>query len=95
MIFILKKWNFGAFFFTWLWGIFNETYIALLTFIPIINIFVLFYLGYKGNELAWKNKTWPSLKYFNTVQRLWSIWGFGWVIWWLIMLFFYISIQKT
>ena len=91
----LKGWNFGAFFGTWLWGIFNKTYIALLAFIPIINIFIPFYLGYKGNELAWKNKTWPSLKYFKIVQRLWSIWGISWVIWWLIMFFFYISILYT
>lgn len=45
----IKNWNWGAFLFTWIWGIGNNTFIAFLCFIPIINIAVVFVLGAKGN----------------------------------------------
>ena len=33
-----KKWNWGAFFMTWIWGLGNKTYIALLGLIPVVNL---------------------------------------------------------
>lgn len=74
----IKKWNWGAFGATWLWGLFNETFIGLLGLIPGINLIVSFYLGSKGNELAWKNKRWESIEEFNKVQKVWA--RFGWII---------------
>ena len=53
----LKGWNWGAFFLTWIWGIGNSTYIALLMFIPLVNMILPFVLGAKGNEWAWKNRS--------------------------------------
>jgi hypothetical protein len=36
---------------------------------------MMFILGAKGREWAWKNKKWESLEHFNRVQRAWSrIW---------------------
>lgn len=73
----IKKWNWGAFWLTGLWGLFNRTYIALLILVPIINIAVPFYLGAKGNELAWRNKSWSSVEEFKAEAKLWNI--IGWV----------------
>jgi heme/copper-type cytochrome/quinol oxidase subunit 2 len=69
------SWNWGAFMMNWLWGIFNKTYIALLTLVPIVGLVIPFVLGFKGNAWAWRNKRWDSLEHFRRVQRKWTIWG--------------------
>ncbi len=60
---------------SWIWGIGNSTWIALLSFVPFIGVFVPFYLLFKGNELAWKNKQWASVEAFKATQRKWAIAG--------------------
>ncbi len=75
----LKKWNWGAFLLSWIWGLGNRTYIALLALLPLANIVMPFVLGAKGNELAWRNKHWDSIEHFKRVQRLWSIWGISYL----------------
>jgi hypothetical protein len=82
----IKGWNWGAFWFTWIWGISNRSFVALLVFIPILNLFVPFYLGAKGNELAWRNRIWESTEEFTSEQRAWSIGG------WIIAILLIISI---
>lgn len=67
--------NWGAFLLNWIWGIGNSTWIALLAFVPFIGIVVPFYLLFKGNELAWKNKQWESVEAFKATQRKWAIAG--------------------
>lgn len=69
----VKGWNWGAFFFSWFWGLCNNTYIALLCFVPIVNFVMPFVLGVKGNEWAWKNGEWQSVAYFRKIQRNWGI----------------------
>jgi hypothetical protein len=71
----LRKWNWGAFLLSWIWGLGNRTYIALLALLPFANIVMPFVLGAKGNEWAWRNKHWDSIEHFKRVQRLWTIWG--------------------
>ena len=71
----LKGWNWGAFLMNWVWGIFNKTYIALLTFVPLVGVFMPFVLGFKGNAWAWKNKKWDSIEHFRRAQRKWAMWG--------------------
>jgi hypothetical protein len=73
----LKRWNWGAFWLTWIWGLFNGVYISLLGLIPIINIFMSFYLGAKGNELAWRNRYWYREIDFLKTQKKWAI--AGWI----------------
>jgi hypothetical protein len=69
---IRNKWNWGAFGFNWIWGIGNNTWIALLMFVPVANLVMLILLGVKGNEWAWQNKHWESLEEFKRVQHLWA-----------------------
>ncbi|OBQ74917.1 cytochrome c oxidase assembly factor Coa1 family protein [Mesorhizobium erdmanii] len=72
----LDRWNWGAFFFNWIWGIANNTFIALLMFVPLVNIVMLFVLGAKGSRWAWQNVSWRDATHFRKVQRNWAIAGF-------------------
>lgn len=71
----VKGWSWGAFLWNWIWAPFNKTWIGLLALVPYVGIIVVFYLGFKGREMAWRNKRWDSLEHFNRVQRSWSKWG--------------------
>ncbi len=68
----IMKWNWGAFIFSWLWGIRHSTYRALWIFFPPVGFFMLFALGFKGSEWAWKHTKWQSIKHFQQVQRKWA-----------------------
>jgi Cytochrome oxidase complex assembly protein 1 len=71
----LDRWNWGAFLLNWIWGIGNNTYIALLTLIPFVGFVMPFVLGAKGSRWAWRNGRWDSVEHFRRVQRQWAIWG--------------------
>jgi hypothetical protein len=72
----IDRWNWGAFFLNWIWGVGNNTYIALLTFVPFFGIVIMpFVLGAKGSAWAWRNGRWDSVEHFQRVQRKWAIWG--------------------
>jgi cytochrome oxidase complex assembly protein 1 len=71
----INRWNWGAFLLNWIWGVGNNTYIALLTFVPLLGFIMLFVLGAKGSAWAWRNGRWDSVEHFKRVQRLWAIWG--------------------
>ena len=83
----IDRWNWGAFLLSWIWGIGNNTFIALLTLVPFIGILIMpFVLGAKGSAWAWRNGRWDSVAHFKRVQRLWAIWGA--IIWIGCILFF-------
>jgi len=76
----LKGWNWGAFWLTWIWGIFNGAYLSLIGlaiafFLGPLALVWSFVCGAKGNEWAWKGKRWNSVAHFKDVQRKWSIAG--------------------
>jgi hypothetical protein len=71
----IAGWNWGAFMLNWIWGLGNKSYIALLMFVPVVNIVMMFMLGAKGNAWAWRNKKWDSVEQFKSVQRKWAIAG--------------------
>jgi type II secretory pathway pseudopilin PulG len=73
----VKGWSWGAFFLNWIWAIGNRSWIGLLALVPYVGWIMVFWLGFKGREMAWKNKKWGSLEHFNRVQRTWSQWGVG------------------
>ena len=70
------RWNWGAFLLNWIWGIGNNTFVALLALIPIFGFIMMFVLGAKGSRWAWQNGRWDSLEHFKRVQRRWAIAGF-------------------
>ena len=69
------RWNWGAFFLSWIWGIRNKTYIAFFTLIPVVGFVMMIVLGMRGNEWAWQNKRWKSVEQFQHEQKIWSTWG--------------------
>ena len=81
---IAKKFNWGAFFLSWIWGLGNRSYITLIIFpiailgiIPVLGIIVQFgvmiWFGINGNKWAWQNKRWNSIEEFHSVQKKWAI----------------------
>lgn len=77
----LDRWNWGAFCLNWIWGLGNSTYIALLMFIPLVNIIMIFVLGAKGSKWAWKNRLWEDEEHFVRTQRNWARAGIAlWLI---------------
>jgi hypothetical protein len=74
----IRGWNWGAFFFGWMWGISNKVWITLLSAIPFVGVIMFFVLGVKGNEWAWRAKRWDSIEHFKETQRTWALWA--WVV---------------
>lgn len=82
----IKKFNWGALWFGGFWGALNQVWVALIAFIlmniPDYGIFFYIpfciWLGFKGNELAWKAKRWESVEHFQYTQIRWAI--IGWII---------------
>lgn len=72
----IDRWNWGAFLLNWIWGVGNNTFIALLMFVPFVNIVMPFVLGAKGSTWAWRNKRWLSIDEFKRIQRKWAQWSF-------------------
>ena len=75
-------WGWGPFFFTGIWGIFNNVWISLIAWIPIfpVGLIMVIVLGINGRKWAWQKKKWDSVEQFNKTQRKWSIagiWVFG------------------
>ena len=73
----VKRWNWGAFLMSWIWGLGNKTYIALLCLVPVVNLVMIFVLGTKGSQWAWQNKQWESTEQFTRAQGLWTAFGLG------------------
>lgn len=77
----IKGWNWGAFFFSWIWGVCNGVYwplvLIIINFIPyvggLISLGATIVLGINGNEWAWKAKSWSSVAEFKRVQHNWAI----------------------
>ncbi|MBM3959937.1 MAG: hypothetical protein FJ314_09265 [SAR202 cluster bacterium] len=73
-----------------IWGYLNRVWIALVLafvwlspFMPagwrgpmiVAALVVTVYLGFKGNELAWRARRWESVDQFKRVQQSWMTWG--------------------
>ena len=72
----VKVFNWGAFWGTWIWGLFNRSYITLLAiplfFTPAFLPWAL-YCGFKGNEWAFKNTQALDGAKFHAGQKKQSI----------------------
>jgi hypothetical protein len=71
----LDRWNWGAFLLNWIWGIGNNTFIALLVLIPGVGLVMMIVLGAKGSRWAWRNGRWDSIEHFKRVQHQWTKWA--------------------
>lgn len=71
----IDRWNWGAFLLNWIWGVGNNTFIALLTLVPFFGLLMPFVLGARGSRWAWRNGRWDDVEHFKRVQRRWAKWG--------------------
>lgn len=71
----VKGWSWGGFFLTWIWGIGNSVWIALIALIVPIPLLMNIVLGVKGREWAWQAKHWDSVEQFNKTQKTWGMVG--------------------
>ena len=94
----LDRWNWGAFWLNWIWGLGNSTYIALLMFVPLVNFVMIFVLGAKGSQWAWKNRLWADEAHFIRTQRNWARAGLavavGFVLFFGLLFFGLTSLMK-
>lgn len=77
----VRRWNWGAFFLTWIWGIGNNVLVSFLVWLPFLGFIWPIVLGIKGGEWAWQKKRWESVAHFQRVQRIWAWVGFGVFLW--------------
>lgn len=81
---VKNRFNWGAFFLGWIWGIGNKSYLTFISFatvlvcwIPVIGslipIGLSIWFGVKGNEWAWQNKKFESVDAFHNYQKKWAI----------------------
>ena len=80
----IKRWNWAAFLMPAVWGLFSGVpFTGLLfaaAFLPstaqlLIMITASLFLGFKGNELAWRGKKWRSVEHFDSFQQQWTSWS--------------------
>jgi hypothetical protein len=76
----IQKWNWGAFLLNWIWSIGNGAFVGLLVFVPVLGLFIPFFLGAKGSRWAWQNRRWESVATFQRVQRRWTQVGVALVV---------------
>jgi serine/threonine protein kinase len=72
----IRGWSWGGFLLTGIWSPFNLVWVGLLSWVPYLGLIVTIWMGFKGNELAWKSKRWASIEQFKKHQRNWAISGF-------------------
>lgn len=82
----LQKFNYAAFFFTFVWSCAHKCYWPLIVLIPFLGILILpiiaIYLGFKGNQIAWENFNGTNIEEFKKQESKWNIyvWIFGVII---------------
>lgn len=71
-----KEFNWGAFFGTWIWGLFNKSYKTLWMLLLWLTPWGFWYAlvcGFKGNEWASGNRNWQNIEEFKNSQETQTI----------------------
>ncbi len=82
-----KGWNTAAFLIGPIWGPANGVWLgvvgilffvipeSILTLGLRFTLYLAFgaFLGFRGNEMAWRARRWPSLQHFRRVQQQWML----------------------
>ena len=87
----MEKWNWGAFFCSWLWAVVQKMYwplaILIIGGIPYVgqvcSLCLSVYLGLKGSRIAWESGKYKDFEAYKKAQHNWAVGG---VIWFLISL---------
>lgn len=73
----LDSFNFGAFYFNWIWGVANGVYWALWCVIPYVGFIIGIVLGCKANRCAWEKFN-GTAEEFEAKQAAWTKWA--WIL---------------
>ncbi|HJC92773.1 MAG TPA: FHA domain-containing protein [Candidatus Phocaeicola excrementigallinarum] len=79
----IRRWNWGAFFCSWIWAAFHKTYwplfILIVGLIPYIgqvcSLALSVYLGISGSKIAWECGKYADFESYKNAQRNWTIIG--------------------
>jgi len=82
----LAGWNWGAFVFTWIWGLNHKAYLTLLSMIPYVGFAVAIYCGIKGNQWAWESGRFNSIQELEDCQAVWRTWAFVMIALWVAII---------
>jgi hypothetical protein len=79
-----KGFNWGAFYFNWIWGLNHRKYLMLISlvigFIPYVGILGLplaIWFGFQGNQWAWESGRFTTIEDMMACQRIWAKWALG------------------
>jgi hypothetical protein len=79
-----KGFNWGAFYFNWIWGLNHRKYLMLISlvigFIPYVGILGLplaIWFGFQGNQWAWESGRFTTIADMMACQRIWAKWALG------------------
>jgi serine/threonine protein kinase len=80
----LDRWNWGAAMLPGLWSINNRVWIGLIAWTCLLTcgiswVVIAILLGARGNQWAWRSRSWQSVEAFKANQRAWSTAGI--VVW--------------
>ncbi|MFY7843342.1 MAG: hypothetical protein ACOVOR_04930 [Rhabdochlamydiaceae bacterium] len=75
----IKRWNWGAFLISPIWCIRHGIWWGLFLLIPILGLFVPFWLGATGNRRLWVKNPHQSVKEFLKRQKRWGLAGL--IVW--------------
>ena len=91
----VRGWNWGAFMFTFFWGVGNRAYLSFLVLVPILNIVWPFICGGLGNKWAWQSGYFKDVETFRVAQSTWNRAGLVSFIVVLAVILLYIIIGAT
>ena len=80
---VTDKFNWGAFFFSWIWGICYKKWIMLLVIVAymipfvgaLIGLGLQIWFGINGNKWAWQSKRYRSIQEFHEIHKKWATAG--------------------
>lgn len=68
----VSGWSWGAFMFSWAWGIGNKCYLTLLTLVPFLNWIWIFVCGAKGHDWAKESGLYKTVEEYNAAMESWN-----------------------
>lgn len=79
----IGKWNWGAFFCSWIWAAYHKIYwplaIIIVGCIPYLGqvaaLVLSVYLGFTGSAKAWNSGRYTSFESYKSAQKKWTIVG--------------------
>lgn len=77
------KWNWGAFFCTWIWAAYHKIYwplaIIIIGCVPylgqVASLVLSVYLGFIGSSKAWNSGRYSSFESYKSAKKKWTIIG--------------------